>query len=165
MNIFVSSSDPIKSAQALDDRRVIKMVLETAQLLSTALHELGMSEGLNIYRPTHRNHPCSIWARESYKNFIWLLQHFEALSSEYEKRFGRKHKSYITLIDNFSDAFLQKLKNKIGKKNRTAFANCTDFKDEPDVHQAYILALQKKWRNDKIPPKWTNAKRPDWFKD
>ncbi|MCE3255742.1 MAG: hypothetical protein K0R25_1236 [Rickettsiaceae bacterium] len=163
MNIFVTSNSPIESAIALDDRRVIKMIIETAQLLSTVLHELEISEGLNIYKSTHQNHPCTIWAAESLGNFSWLLQHFEALSAEYKRRFGRDHKSYVTLIEIFSGPALQRLKKKIGNKKQTAFVNCTDFKDVPDVHEAYRQALRKKWLNDKSPPKWTKAKRPEWF--
>ena len=62
MNIFVTSNCPILSAQALDNKRVVKMVLETAQVLSTAIF---INSGITydgIYKPTHLKHSCTIWA-------------------------------------------------------------------------------------------------------
>ena len=67
MNIFVISQNPDECAQALDDLRLNKMILETAQLLSTAIRFHGYTGNL-AYKATHINHPCSIWARTSRGN-------------------------------------------------------------------------------------------------
>ena len=61
MNIFVTSNCPKLSAQALDNKRVVKMVLETAQLLSTAIFINSTITYDNLYKPTHVKHPCTIW--------------------------------------------------------------------------------------------------------
>jgi len=62
MNIFVVSPDTMECAKALDDLRLNKMIIETAQLLSTAMRVQGYT-GNDIYKSTHVNHPCAVWAR------------------------------------------------------------------------------------------------------
>jgi len=65
MNIFVTDPSFYKSAIALDDRRLIKMILETAQLLSGAVRLKSVFVPSILYKLTHENHPCAIWAREN----------------------------------------------------------------------------------------------------
>lgn len=94
MNIFYIDKDPHKAAQAMTDKHVIKMILESAQLLSTAHHVLGSNtkEYLEaLYRPTHINHPSAIWVRESLANYKWLYNHFMSLCEEYTERYGKIH--------------------------------------------------------------------------
>ena len=66
MNIFVSSFDAREAAKALDDKRLIKMVLETAQILSTNINLAGLRQG--PYKTTHQNHPAVVWCRQSHAN-------------------------------------------------------------------------------------------------
>lgn len=87
MNIFVTSLCPIESARNLDDRRVVKMTLESAQLLSTYL-------GGNPYKITHARHPCTLWVSDHTSHAVWLYRHFLALSEEYTYRFDKTHRSY-----------------------------------------------------------------------
>lgn len=103
MNIFAVDYDAFKAAQDLCDKHVVKMVLETAQLLCTAHRVLdGVKAGktyihqdpdLNnfLYKATHINHPCSIWVRKSPENYQWLSIHFQALLLEYENRYQKIH--------------------------------------------------------------------------
>ena len=86
MNIFVLDLCPTKAAQYQCDRHVIKMVLETAQLLCSAHDEAP-------YKKTHMNHPCAVWARASMSNYRWLINHGLALADEYTARYGKTHKS------------------------------------------------------------------------
>lgn len=88
MNIFVLHQSPTLAAQMQCDRHVIKMVLETAQLLCSAF-----PEGAAPYKRTHYNHPCAVWTRASACNFIWLAWHGLALADEYSYRYGKIHKS------------------------------------------------------------------------
>ena len=91
MNIFYLSRDPVEAAQAQCDRHVVKMILETAQLLSTAHHELdGESPA---YKATHKNHPSAVWVRSSLDHYEWTLYHLEALGREYERRYQKVHKT------------------------------------------------------------------------
>lgn len=104
MNIFVLSRDVDKAARALADVHVVKMTLETTQLLCTAIRYLvpDMPED-NLYRETHSNHPCTIWARSSPANYMWLLRYGFALCEEYTLRYGRVHKcqSVLSLLPVF----------------------------------------------------------------
>lgn len=90
MNIFVLDRDPAIAARYHCDKHVVKMILESSQILCTVLHQRGIAAP---YRPTHRNHPCTIWAGQSRKNFEWLLNLGLALSREYTARFGKIHAS------------------------------------------------------------------------
>jgi hypothetical protein len=72
------------------------MVLEYAQLLSTAQHLHGEANAL-LYKPTHKNHPSAVWTRMSQANYEWLYNTFMWTGAEYEYRFKRVHKSVITL--------------------------------------------------------------------
>jgi len=92
MNIFMLSKDPIEAAQMQCDKHVVKMVLETGQLLATAHHLLGNSTGVELPKKTHENHPCAKWARFSNNNYTWLHCHFCALLDEYTYRYNKKHK-------------------------------------------------------------------------
>jgi len=95
MNIFVLDRDPEVAAQYACDKHVVKMILETAQLLCGVYEENYYCDkcGEVPYKRTHYNHPCAIWARSSLENFNWLIRHGLALSREYTKRYGKTHKS------------------------------------------------------------------------
>lgn len=92
MNIFYLDTDPVLAAQYQHDKHVVKMILETAQILSTVLHKQGINDPL-LYKPTHANHPCTLWAGACDANYTWLVLHGEALCAEYTYRYGRTHKS------------------------------------------------------------------------
>ena len=156
MNIFVSSFNAKESAQALDDKRLIKMILETAQILSTNITLAGLREG--PYRITHKNHPSTVWARTSHDNYLWLCGHFVHLCNEYTSRFYKIHKceQYMDLFYNCSTDLAYP------QEGPTTFPNCTVFKEIKETTKAYRLYLNHKWKNDKRPPKWTNSTPPEW---
>jgi hypothetical protein len=94
MNIFYLHPDPAIAAQAMTNKHVVKMILESAQLLCAAHHILDgdISPFKNeLYKVTHRNHPSNIWTRESIENYNWLYKHFIALCNEYTNRYGKIH--------------------------------------------------------------------------
>lgn len=86
MNIFVLDLDPIKAAEAQCNKHVVKMCIETAQLLVAA-----NKPGLFPWGITHVNHPCAKWVRESAQNYEWTLEHGIALCKEYTKRYEKVH--------------------------------------------------------------------------
>lgn len=96
MNIFFLDLDPQIAAQYHCDKHVIKMILECAQLLYCA-HWVLTPDTLpdDAYRMTHKNHPCSIWTRESTTNYLWVCQLGLALCKEYKFRYG-EHKEHKT---------------------------------------------------------------------
>jgi hypothetical protein len=97
VNIFYLDDDPELAARALCNRHIVKMVLETAQLLCTVLHAFNVSDlqwRMQIpYKLTHPNHPCTLWAGASSDNYTWLLLHGLFICEEYTKRYHRKHAS------------------------------------------------------------------------
>jgi len=84
MNIFVLDTNQEKNPEYHCDKHVVKMIVETAQLLCSA-H--WMSGGSATYRKTHVNHPCAVWARKTKSNYLWLCNHGLALCNEYTKRY------------------------------------------------------------------------------
>ena len=112
MNIFYIDKDPVQAAQWMVDKHVVKMILESAQLLSTAhrIHDGVQTEGIRktgrnakrwilsdsrepvIYQATHINHPSAVWCRQSVENYNWLADHLHALLQEYTYRYNKKHK-------------------------------------------------------------------------
>ena len=100
MNIFVTDRDPIKSAQVLPDKHIVKMPLETCQMLSIIYSkwyynwgDLHKKDGTPYYteKGGFRNHPCTVWAAQNHYNTAWLIQHGCALSDEYNHRYGKVH--------------------------------------------------------------------------
>ena len=79
MNIFVLDRDPEIAGSYHCDKHVLKMIIESAQLLSNS-HNLTGKEG--PYRLTHRNHPCTKWVMESIANYRWLVKLGKTLCRE-----------------------------------------------------------------------------------
>lgn len=160
MNIFAFSPDPWESALWLDDIRKSKMLLEAAQLLSSAVAINDPSWASKVYKPTHLGHPCAKWAMVSCANFYWLLTYFDSLG----KQFG-KHKS-LDYYHVFHDYFM------IGwfpSSYQTPFPNCAanadlgiSFKHIPDVHEAYRLYINERWKRDTIHLSWIKGEEPPW---
>ena len=93
MNIFYLDEDPKLAAIYQYNKHVVKMILESAQMLCTAHHVHGNPDDVP-YKQAHLNHPSSVWARENASNYRWLFEHFCALSQEYYVRYGKTHLSY-----------------------------------------------------------------------
>lgn len=156
MNIFVIDPDNVQTnAQMLDDKRLIKMILETAQLLATAVN---LSGGSCTYKSTHKNHPCALWARKHRGNYTWLLNLFTHLNNEYSFRFNKTHKSFSYYSEYDKGQYLLEDSNLFDKH-----PNCTKFKQEENVYTAYKMCMIDKWNNDKRKPKWTNREIPTFF--
>ena len=122
MNIFYLDEDPRQCAEWMVDKHVVKMIVETAQLLSTAHRVMdglelkvllrnpatGKTRNKKVwvlddyrndifYAATHINHPSAIWARESVSNYNWLVDHLFALADEYRFRYSKNHATITKL--------------------------------------------------------------------
>lgn len=123
MNIFFLDKDPKTAAQYHVDKHCVKMILETAQLLSTAhrvldgikvtgvsptnrkktsyvIPDLGDKKDPRqdiLYSATHINHPSAVWARQSARNYLWLFDMYVALLNEYTYRYEKVHKCSMLL--------------------------------------------------------------------
>lgn len=101
MNIFAIEGDPktgkvdwVKSAKSQDNYRVVKMILESCQILCTVLNEQGVKAPYRSFNPKH---PSCLWAAESSDNFLKLVVHCRAMLEEYTERFGKVHKCAAVL--------------------------------------------------------------------
>ena len=91
MNIFFLDRDPADCAKMHCDKHVVKMVLETAQILA-AVHHIHGNGGVVTYKLTHKNHPCVVWAAASPLHYRWLQKLGAELCNEYRHRYSRDHK-------------------------------------------------------------------------
>ena len=101
MNIFYLDKCPKKAAQLQYNKHVVKMILESAQMLCTAHHCYGDKYQVeNVpYKQAHLNHPSTIWTRRSKATYMWLYDHMIALGNEYTKRYGKTHLSITKCKD------------------------------------------------------------------
>ena len=95
MNIFYLDKCPDKAARLQYNKHVVKMILESAQMLCTAHHCYGDKDQVeNVpYKQAHLNHPSTIWARRSKATYMWLFKHMMGLGYEYWLRYGKQHLS------------------------------------------------------------------------
>ncbi len=151
MNIFILDTDPIKAAQYQCNKHVVKMIVESAQMLSTAYHDV-----VAPYRHTHVNHPCSLWARWSFQNFVWLVAHAKELCSEYTKRYKKVHKTEAII-----DWFIANPPN-LPDRGLTPFVIAIKdqkyhLTDAVSSYRAYYIgdkARFAKWSPKAAPPSW-----------
>jgi hypothetical protein len=150
MNIFILENTIVGCAQSMCDKHVVKMMLEYVQLLSTTLHLVEKVDA--PYKPTHVNHPCAKWARETGENYSWLWQLADETGKEYTRRYNKQHKSHSVMLDKIP-SFIS-LKGEL-----TPFPNCTPYKDLP-----VIEAYRKYYNVDKSYfAKWKLGNTPKWF--
>lgn len=188
MNLFVLDIDPVKAAQQQCDKHVVKMIVESAQMLSTAHRLLDGTQKIEkryvngslparyrnvkvwtledkdmndkLYRACHASHPCTIWTTESEANYSWHYAHFIALCNEYTYRYGKIHKT-----DSALRSILLNTPKNISRKGLTEFKLAMKSNPEcmikHDPVQSYRLFYQTK--QDRFKMKWTNRPIPDWF--
>lgn len=156
MNLFILDENPKLAAQQHVDKHVVKMILETAQLLSTAHHVLKSEIAPFVYKKTHTNHPCAIWVRECSANYLWTLSLFEELLKEYTFRYGKEHSS-VKLVH-----YLRQLPKGIKLSNTmTPFAQAM-----PDTykHKDAVIAYRMYYKYDKVHlHAWTKRMNPKWL--
>ena len=177
MNVFYLDQDPRKAAHMHLDKHVVKMIIEYAQLLSTAHRmldgDLYLDKTKNgrsikrwklndnredvLYKASHVNHPSAVWVRQSDQNYLWLYQLWFELCKEYTFRYGKEHLTYT------------KLKNLIGitpdNMNSSQFTQPTpampdEFKIEGDSlnsYREYYKGAKKSFA------KWTKREVPSWY--
>ena len=92
MNIFYLDKCPYKAAELQYNKHVVKMILESAQMLCTAHHHYDLFTDVP-YKKAHYNHPSTIWCRQNKNHYRWLYNHMIGLGQEYEDRYGKTHLS------------------------------------------------------------------------
>lgn len=164
MNIFAISRRPVLCAKALDDKRLNKMILETAQLLCSRFN-IQAGEQITPYRTSHANHPITLWVLTDRNNARWLYQLGMAYGAEIEYRFGREHSCYRVireLGETFRDLkqpVLPGIKLHNGARHKGLDLDFTHL-PTPNAYRAYLNA---RWPGDKRKPTWTRRGPPSWY--
>tara|TARA_Y100001937_G_scaffold55310_1_gene76233 strand:+ start:1334 stop:1909 length:576 start_codon:yes stop_codon:yes gene_type:complete len=187
MNIFILHNDPVIAAQDQCDKHVVKMIVESAQMLSTAHRMIdgtvekrpSKSGKTNVsyyrlpdkredilYKAVHFNHPCSVWSRESCCNYSWHYEHFIALCKEYTYRYGKVHSTETKLKD-----MLKKLPSNINRTGgMTPFKLAMQSNPECVVYDLGGVNAVETYRNfyqtkqKRFKMEWTKRNAPRWFK-
>ena len=178
INIFYLDKDQYACARDHLDKHVVKMILEYAQLLSTAHRVLdgvitqgvsatgrrrksyvvGDSREGRLYAATHVNHPSAIWVRKSRENYLWLANMLVVLCEEYTHRYGKSHK-----VERDGLCWLLKtVPTNIGAEgwSEPTMAMPEDYKVPGDV----ITSYRNYYLKDKVRiARWTNRSMPNWF--
>jgi len=168
MNLFFIDKCPIISAIQLCDKHIVKMVLETAQMCSTAIHEwcTGDEPILDkIYKSAYKNHPMTVWVRENDANMSWAVLHGLAIGREYTYRYGRTHLTFTKLADifrthpkNLPDGPRQEFAVAIAADQTCRQIPSFNSLKPVDKYKQYII-------NDKPFAVWTSRQPPSWFKN
>lgn len=183
MNLFILDKDPVIAAQLQCDKHVVKMIVESAQMLSTVhrmldgqlkrapsksgktmskhwVHPYPELDGA-LYRAVHMSHPCTVWTMKSNLNYRWHYNHFIALCDEYTYRYGKVHATDTKLRD-----LLDRTPVNIPYRDMTQFPLAMKSNPEcmfpDDPVKSYRLFYQTK--QDRFKMKWTKRDVPEWFK-
>lgn len=152
MNIFYLSEDVTECAESHVDKHIVKMPLETAQLLCTAHWVTG---GSAKYKKTHVNHPSSVWVRQSILNYRWLCSLGKALCKEYTHRYGKIHK-----CEEVIDWCIN---------NEPSLPNYEFTEPTPAMGEEFIQSnTLSSYRNYYMKAKshlatWKNRQKPSWY--
>ncbi len=156
MNIFVLDRDPIKCVESMFDSHVVKMPIEYCQMLSTTFRLLTNNFKYGPeYKITHKNHPSTIWVRESKAHFEYLYGLSMALMFEFKHRYGKFHKSSLISRDIITPA------------NFPADIWLRDPPQAmPDEYKSddVVSAYRNYYINGKSHlAKWRNRTKPEWY--
>jgi hypothetical protein len=184
VNIFILDKDPKVAAQLQCDKHVVKMIVESGQMLSTAHRMLDGTETRRksksgktlvkywelpdsrenvLYKAVHMGHPCTVWTMASDNNYMWHYEHFTELCREYTYRYGKVH-----MTDTLLRTALGKLPKNIKdgyKYTLTPFplamkANPECIFPENPV-KSYRMFYETK--QERFSMVWTKRKIPEWF--
>ena len=152
MNIFFLDEDIKKCAEYHVDKHSTKMCVEYGQILCSVHWVLGKEAP---YKLSHKNHPCSIWTRESLSNYLYLCELGLELCKEYTYRYGKRHKS--------QDVIEWCL---INKPNIPDIGFTEPAKAMPDEYK--VKSVVESYRNYYMGAKsgfavWKNREKPEWF--
>jgi hypothetical protein len=155
MNIFILDKNIEKCAQYHCDQHVVKMILESVQMLCTALNKKGFT---TPYKSTHVKHPCVLWVEESFENFSWLKNLALALNAEYRFRFERD-------TDHKSISVLAEIANyKYHNRGLTEFAQA--MPDKYKIPGDVVKAYRQFYLGEKMKfAKWTKRSTPEWISE
>ena len=181
MNVFILDKDPVVSAQLQCDKHIVKMIVESAQMLSTAhrmldgdLERRPSKSGKTIvkywrmpdwrentlYKAVHVHHPCTVWTMKSNNNYNWHWIHFAALCDEYKYRYEKVHAT-DTQLRNVLKTLPENIPVGPMTPQPLAMTSNPECMDPNNIVESYRKFYQTKQQRFKMA--WTKRKIPDWF--
>ena len=159
MNIFFLDRDPYKAALALCDKHVPKMLLESAQMLSTAVQANAEKKFDDLYKPAYPKHPMTIWVGFNRDCFRWALENAVYINHQYEQRFNKGHKSFRVIETIYNNNYIDDISNGFFKEPPQCMPD--QYKLRSDL---YVKAYRKyyqgakayfaKWEKGVFAPEW-----------
>jgi len=171
MQIFLSNKDLTLSAQALDDQRLNKQIIELMQIASTVLWIKNCDTSETLYKekmitlPTHENHPLVKWCASDNNHFWFCIYYGLDCCAEFMNRFYKSHSYHLKLYELYNSAPDIFKDGTINIFNINLLNCTTNHKYISDIHEAYRQCLIGKWDNQQNKPKWTNRQAPVWYKE
>ena len=171
MNLFACDQHPVRAAQCLPDKHVVKMCIENAQMLAVALgplHGLGWGsirkkDGFPYSERSHFNHPSTVWVRSSSANLAWTIVHGLALCSEYMYRYDKIHASVIAHLD-AKRLFTENVGSLSLWRDVESFARAMPQEIKDDTTISDVVAYRKYLVNHKPWAAWKiESRRPGWW--
>ena len=165
MNIFVLDECPDTSAEYMCDQHIPKMLVESAQMMASALLENGVSTSKmpltkkgTPYRGGYKHHPCTKWVGETRNNYLWLADHASRLWREHYLRFGTSHAcgyAVAKMYNLYSETSIPK-----GRRTRFVQAMPDEYKNP-----CTITAYRNFYRGEKAKfATWDRSRQPWWWK-
>jgi len=184
VNIFILDKDPRIAAQLQCDKHVVKMIVESAQMLSTAHRmldgaetrrasksgktmskywELPDAREASLYKAVHMGHPCTVWTMHSDNNYLWHYEHFIALCKEYTYRYGKVHatdtklrKSLASIPTNIRSGY---------KYLMTPFPLAMQHEPQCIHHEDPVRSYKEYYqtKQSRFNMVWTKREIPEWF--
>ena len=150
------------SAIQLCDKHVVKMVLETAQMCSTAMHYWDQAKYMDhVYKSAYVNHPMTVWVRDNIHNLASAVIHGLDIGREYTYRYGKDHKS-TKVLEEISDVF----RNRLIWADENTSLHTEPPQCMPDEFKCddYVEAYRAYYRKDKrYILQWTGRPVPEWI--
>lgn len=170
MNLFTICDNTRAIAQSLDDRLLIRTIVESAQMLSTAIHcnDKIIDKPEGIYKKYNANEEHNVWVRESRQNYKWTFFYLVDCLTEFQYRFGKIHETYniASKFAMYEDKFPNKGFTEFPRKFNKEYTNYQHLMDIPNVFNAYQEYLKTKWtiesRRGNVPS-WTKREKPEFY--
>ena len=156
MNIFFLDETPYKSAQYLCDKHVPKMLLESCQMLSTAIQNYT-DRIEELYKPSYPNHPMTKWVGFNRDCFRWALENADIINQEYSKRFKKIHKSSRIINIIYDNNYLNDIPDGFFKEPPQCMPDEYKDKDYVTAYRKYYQGAKAyfaKWERGVSAPEW-----------
>ena len=157
MNIFFLHTDPQWAANALCDKHVPKMLLESAQMLSTAVQANAKERLEDLYKPAYPKHPMTIWVGFNRDCFRWALENAVYINHQYEQRFNKGHKSFKVVQTIYDNNYINDIPDGFFKEPPQCMPDEYKDKDYITAYRKYYQGAKAyfaKWEKGVFAPEW-----------